>query len=249
VTSVTAGRACAAYGPQVRIVPRFSLRRKLPLSSKIFLTVAAACGLASFLLVRADASRASGQRAFAGPGVGVTVATHDIEAGATLTAADLKLTQMPAAFAPPGSVLSPDAAVGLVAQNSIAEGEALSLSRLGRSVLAGSVGPGRLVVTAGFASVPQGLTTADRVDVFATFGGARPFTELVGEDLRVLRIDPTTNALGDAGTMVTLDVDAATARQLLQANATGTLALVARGLDAGATSSPSTSPGIEPASG
>jgi len=233
----------------VRIVPTFSLRRKLPLSSKIFLSVAAACGLASFLLVRADASGASGQRAVAGPGVGVTVATHDIEAGATLTAADLRLTQMPPAFAPPGSIISPGAAVGLVAQNSIAEGEALSLSRLGRSVLAGSVGPGRLVVTAGFASVPQGLTTADRVDVFATFGGARPFTELVGEDLRVLRIDATTSVLGDAATMVTLDVDAATARQLLQADATGTLALVARGLDTAATPSPSASSGTGSAAG
>src|SRR5207249_11881054 len=138
---------------------------------------------------------------------------------------------------------------GLVAQNSIAEGEALSLSRLGRSVLAGSVGPGRLVVTAGFASVPQGLTTADRVDVFATFGGARPFTELVGEDLRVLRIDATSDALSDAATMVTLDVDAATARQLLQADATGTLALVARGPDAATTPSPSASPGTEPIHG
>lgn len=226
----------------MRIVPTFSLRRKLPLSSKIFLSVAAVCGLASFLLVRADASGASGQRAVAGPGVGVTVATHDIEAGATLTAADLRLTQMPPAFAPPGSIISPGAAVGLVAQNSIAEGEALSLSRLGRSVLAGSVGPGRLVVTAGFASVPQGLTTADRVDVFATFGGARPFTELVGEDLRVLRIDATSDALSDTGTAVTLDVDAGTARQLLQADATGTLALVARGM-ATATSSPSLSSG------
>jgi len=149
---------------------------------------------------------------------------------------------MPPAFAPPGSIISPGAAVGLVAQNSIAEGEALSLSRLGRSVLAGSVGPGRLVVTAGFASVPQGLTTADRVDVFATFGGARPFTELVGEDLRVLRIDATSDALSDTGTAVTLDVDAGTARQLLQADATGTLALVARGM-ATATSSPSLSSG------
>jgi Flp pilus assembly protein CpaB len=233
----------------MRIVPTFSLRRKLPLSSKIFLTVAAACGVASFLLVRADASRASGDRALVGPRVGVTIATHEIQAGTTLTATDLGLTQIPAAFVPPGSIPSLDAAVGLVAQTAIAEGEALSASRLGRSLLAGSVGPGRLVVTAGFASVPQGLTTADRVDVFATFGGARPFTELVGEDLRVLRIDPTTDVLGDAGTMVTLDVDAATARQLLQANATGTLALVARGPDAGATPSPSPSPGTEPTSG
>ncbi len=233
----------------MRIIPTFSLRRKLPLSSKVFLTVAAACGVASFLLVRADASGPSGERTLAGPGVAVTIATHDVDAGTTLTAADLELTQMPAAFAPPGSVPSEEAAIGLVAQTSIAEGEALSRARLGRSLLAGSVGPGRLVVTAGFSSVPEGLTTADRVDVFATFGGARPFTELVGEDLRVLRIDPTTNALGDAGTMVTLDVDAATARQLLQADATGTLALVARGPEAAATPSPSASPGTEPIPG
>lgn len=233
----------------MRIVPAFSFRRKLPLSSKIFLSVAAACAIASFLLVRADASRASDGRALTGPQVGVTIATHEIDAGATLTAGDLALTQMPEAFAPPGSVPAVDAALGLVAQTSIAEGEPLSASRLGRSMLAGSVGPGRLVVTAGFASVPQGLTTADRVDVFATFGGARPFTMLVGEDLRVLRIDPTKDPLGDAGTMVTLDVDAATARQLLQADATGTLALVARGPDAGTTPSPSASPGNEPASG
>jgi Flp pilus assembly protein CpaB len=233
----------------MRIVPTFSLRRKLPLSSKVFLTVAATCGVASFLLVRADASGASGERALVGPQVGVTIATHDIDPGTTLTTADLRLTQMPAAFVPPGSVPAVDAAIGLVAQTSIAEGEALSVSRLGRSLLAGSVGPGRLVVTARFASVPAGLTTADRVDVFATFGGARPFTELVGEDLRVLRIDPTKDPLGDAGTMVTLDVDPATARQLLQADATGTLALVARGPDASATPSPSPSSGTEPASG
>ncbi len=249
MTSVTAGLAVGTYLRRMRIVPTFSLRRKLPLSSKIFLTVAAGCGVASFLLVRADASRASGDRALAGPRVAVTIATHDIEAGTALTAGDLGLTQIPAAFVPPRSVSSVDAAVGLVAQTAIAEGEALSVSRLGRSVLAGSVGPGRLVVTAGFASVPQGITTADRVDVFATFGGARPFTELVGEDLRVLRIDATSDALGDAGTMVTLDVDAATARQLLQADATGTLALVARGPDAATTPSPSPSPGSEPTSG
>jgi Flp pilus assembly protein CpaB len=233
----------------MRVVPAFSFRRKLPLSSKIFLSVAAACAFASFLLVRADASRASNGRALTGPGIGVTIATHDVDAGATLRAGDLALTQMPEAFAPPGSIPAVAAAVGLVAQTSIAEGEPLSVSRLGRSMLVGSVGPGRLVVTAGFASVPLGLTTADRVDVFATFGGARPFTQLVGEDLRVLRIDPTKDPLGDAGTMVTLDVDATTARQLLQADATGTLALVARGPDAGATPSPSPSPGIEPTSG
>src|SRR5262249_43758355 len=99
-------------------------------------------------------------------------------------------------------------------------------------------------------SIPDGLTIWDRVDAFATFGGARPYTTLVGEDLRVLRIEATANTFGgDKGTVVTLDVDAEAARQILQADATGTLALVARGADTAATPSPSPSPGATPTPG
>jgi hypothetical protein len=132
----------------------------------------------------------------------------------------------------------------------VAQGEPLSSARTGRSALAGSVAPGRLVVSATFGSIPDGLTTWDRVDAFATFGGARPYTALVGEDLRVLRIQAAAGTFGDdRGTIVTLDVDAAAARQILQADATGTLALVARGPELGATASPSPSPGATPAPG
>jgi Flp pilus assembly protein CpaB len=232
-------------------IPRgFSLRRKLPLSSKLFLSVAAACAVASFLLVRGDAARAGVPAGISGPAVGVVVATRDVGAGETLSSEDLRLVQMPAAFAPPDAIASVGDAVGLVSAATVAQGEPLSNARTGRSALSGSVAPGRLVVSATFASIPDGLTTWDRVDAFATFGGARPYTSLVGEDLRVLRIQPTTGAFGaDRGTIVTLDVDATEARGILQADATGTLALVARGADLAATPSPSPSPGAIPTPG
>jgi pilus assembly protein CpaB len=228
----------------------FSLRRKLPTSSKVFLSLAAACAVASFLLVRGDAARAGGSLGASGPTVGVVVAAHDLQAGASLSADDLRVMQMPAAFAPPSAIGSVVDAVGLISGAAVAQDEPLSSARVGRSVLAGSIAPGRLVVSATFGSIPDGLTTWDRVDAFATFGGARPYTALVGEDLRVLRIQATTGTFsGDQGTVVTLDVDATAARQILQADATGTLALVARSADPGAIGSPSPSLGATPAPG
>jgi Flp pilus assembly protein CpaB len=231
-------------------IPRgFSFGRKLPRSSKVFLSIAAACAVTSFLLVRGDAARAGGG-VDQGPTVDVVVASHDIDAGVTLSPDDLRVVSMPAPYAPPMAISSLSQAVGLVVASAVPQGEPLSSARTGRSVLAGAVGPGRLVVSATFASIPDGLTAADRVDAFATFGGARPYTELVGEDLRVLRIEPVDSGFdGDTGTVVTLDVDATAARLLLQADATGTLALVALGAGGGPTPSQSLSPGAVPTPG
>ena len=232
-------------------IPRgFSLRRKLPTSSKVFLTIAAACAVASFLLVRGGAAQARGDGAPSGPTVQVVVAAHDIDAGTTLGADDLSTLRMPAVYAPPGAIATIEAALGSVSGSFVAQGEPVSAARLGRSALAGQVAAGRLVLSATFGSIPDGLTTADRVDAFATFGGARPYTELVGEDLRVLRIQPVAGGFGsDQGMVVTLDVDADAARQVLQADATGSLALVARGGAVSVTPSPSPAPGAAPTPG
>jgi Flp pilus assembly protein CpaB len=100
------------------------------------------------------------------------------------------------------------------------------------------------VVTVGFASVPEGLSTADRVDAFATYAGARPYTTLVGEDLHIVSITQREAAFdGSDATSVTLDVDPETARQLLQAAASATLGLAAR---APATETPSVSASATP---
>jgi Flp pilus assembly protein CpaB len=81
--------------------------------------------------------------------------------------------------------------------------------------------------------VPDGVTSADRVDAYATFTGARPYTTLVGEDLRIIAIGDADVSAGENGDVpVTLDIDPETARQLLQAAAAGTLGLAARAPDA-----------------
>jgi pilus assembly protein CpaB len=208
---------------------RFSLRRRLPLSSKVYLGLATACAVAAFAVARGEAARAS-SHVSDGPMVPVVVAARDLPAGLTLGAGDLRVRPMPARWAPAGALASPDLATGSVLTAGITAGETVTASRLARSFLAGSVAEGRVAVTAVFAAVPEGLTLADRVDAYATFGGARPFTTLAGEALRVLRIDRVVASMGGRdGIRVTLDVDPATARQLMEAAATGTLALAVRG--------------------
>jgi Flp pilus assembly protein CpaB len=157
---------------------------------------------------------------------------------------DVRVMQMPAVYLPPDAVTSTDAAIGKVSGSVILAGEVLVDERLGASRFAVTVEPGSVAVTVGFASVPDGVTPVDRVDAYATFAGARPYTTLVGDDLRILAIGKPDVSAGETGAIpVTLDVDAETARQLLQAAAAGTLGLAARAPDT-ATPSPSASPAL-----
>ena len=219
-----------------------SVRRKLPPSSKVLFAVAGALAMLSFLIVRSEVERADRAQAATGPTTVVVMATHDLAAGAAIGPGDVREAEMPVLYLPPAAITSLDQALGAVSSGPVAGGEVLVRTRLGSSVFAPSVPPGHVVVTVGFASVPDGLTTADRVDAFATYAGARPYTAVVGEDLHILAV-----ASNEAGfdspdaTPVTLDVDPETARQLLQAAATGALGLAAR-----ASATPSPSPGASP---
>ena len=205
-----------------------SLRRSLPMSSKVLFGVAGALTVASFLLVRGEVQRAERAQLVTGPRAAVVVAVRDLIRGQTVAAADVEVSELPQMFVPPGAVTSADQAVGRVAIAPVKAGEVLALGRLSTSSFGG--GPyGQVVVTVGFAAVPEGLSSADRVDAYATYAGARPYTTLVGEDLEILTIHPGEDGYeGSAPTMVTLSVDAETARQLFQASAAGTLALAAR---------------------
>ena len=175
----------------------------------------------------------------------VVVAAHDLDAGAAIGPADLRLAEMPEVYVPPAAVMSIEAAVGSVSAAPVRGGEILVSTRLSASGFRVSVGFGHVAVTVGFASVPDGLSAADRVDAYATYAGARPYTTLVGEDLHILSIgDPETGFEGSAPTPVTLDVDPETARQLLQAAAAGSLGLAAR-----AAVTPSPSPSASPTTG
>ena len=168
-----------------------SFRRKLPMASKVLFGLAGVLALSSFLVVRSEVERAADAQAATGPRVGVVAAARDLVAGSTLAAADLRSIDVPLVYAPPEAVTSRDDAIGLVLDGPVSAGEVLVRTRLAASAFGPSVSPGNVVVTVAFASVPVGLSTADRVDAFATYAGARPYTTVVGEGLHVLSIAPT----------------------------------------------------------
>jgi Flp pilus assembly protein CpaB len=211
------------------------------MSSKLLFGLAGVLAFVSFVAVRGEVTRAEQAQRAAGPGADVVVAAHDIAAGSQIVPGDVRLSQMPSVYLPPQAVTSTQAAIGKVTASVVLAGEVVVDARLGSSRYALAVEPGNVAVTVGFASVPDGVTPADRVDAYATFAGARPYTTLVGEDLRILAVAEPDPAAGEtAAVPVTLDVDAETARQLLQAAAAGTLGLAARAPDT-ASPSPSTS--------
>ena len=206
-----------------------SLRRKVPTSSKLLFALAGALSLLSFLVIRAEVERADQARRAAGPMAAVVVAARDLDAGAAIAPADIRLTEMPEVYVPAGAVTSPQHAIGTVSSSRVSDGEVLVTARLGASGFVANLGIGNVAVTVGFASIPTGLSAADRVDAYATYAGARPYTTLVGEDLHVLAIGEAESGFeGSRPTPVTLDVDPETARQLLQAAAAGSLGLAAR---------------------
>jgi len=212
------------------------------MSSKVLFAGAALLALASFLAVRGEVARAQQAQGAVGPAVDAVVAAHDLAAGTVIGPVDVRIVQLPAVYLPPQAITSTVAVVGKVTADIVLAGEVLVDARLGASHFAVAVEPGNVAVTVGFASVPEGVTPADRVDAYATFAGARPYTTLVGEDLRILTIGEVDASAGETAVVpVTLDVDPETARQLLQAAAAGTLGLAARAPDT-ASPSPSASP-------
>jgi hypothetical protein len=121
-------------------------------------------------------------------------------------------------------------AVGKVLVAPIAPGEPLTATRLADSALGDLVPPGRLVIELAAATAPAGLAAGDRVDVLATFPGARPYTSLVGTDVRVVRVrDGAAGIDGTAAVLIALDVDALTARAVLGAAASATLGIAVHG--------------------
>jgi pilus assembly protein CpaB len=224
----------------------FSLRRRLPRSSKVLFVAAGACATASFLIVQGYASRAAEAGAGEGPTVPVVVAVRGIDAGTAIGAGDVRVAQVPQAYAPPARLASIDDALGHIADGPFLEGQPVPATWLGApSLIAFDVPLGWVAAIGTFAAVPAGLTTSDRVDVLGTFGGARPYTSTIAEDVRVLRIGDVAEApggVGVRGTQVTLLVTPEQARELVRADTTGALALTVRGAQSVAASPSPTAP-------
>ncbi len=213
---------------------RIYLRRWSP-RSKLYLVLALACGAGAFVAVRGYEARLDALRPIAGTPVPVVVASRPLERGTVLTDEVLRVTSVPSAFAPPGRLPSVEAAVDRTLVSDLAQGEPVTRTRLGSAggPVAAQVPSGlrAFVVPAG---VPEGaVRPGDRVDVLATYGGQRPYTETVASGLEVLSViaaEPGTLTVGgDGGTSLVLLVSTDAAERLAYATAFGQVTVTIQG--------------------
>jgi pilus assembly protein CpaB len=183
------------------------MRRTWPLGSKALLVVAVCAGVAAFALVDSSRAQLRALEPVAGSPVPIVLAADDLSRGTSLSASMLRVTSVPAAFAPPGAVGDPRTLDGSTLLTDVARGEPLTRTRVADDDAGGPVAalvpPGLRAVTVE-TGVPSGaVRPGDRVDVLATYGGDRPHTETVAaglEIVRILRSEASTSALGSGST-------------------------------------------------
>jgi pilus assembly protein CpaB len=165
--------------------------RRWSTASRLFALLAVASGIAAFAIVREYAARLEALRPVVGQPMPVVIAAADLTRGTPIGASMVRVAPLPSTMAPPGSFPDASELEGRVLLTDIAEGEAITRTRLAaRSAgpVAALVEPGlrAAVVDSGF---PAGaVRPGDRVDVLATYGGERPHTETVASGLEVLRV-------------------------------------------------------------
>lgn len=161
----------------------------------VLLLLALACGS---LAASEIGDRIGDVEARIGVPVPVVVAARDIDAGAELSRADLRLSQVPQRFAPPDAPTSPDQALGLRTAGPVAAGSPITAGVVGAS--AGGDDPGGLrrgeravdVVVAGAGSLLETAMPGTRVDVLvSTDPGEGPGSSFLAlEDVELLALAP-----------------------------------------------------------
>ena len=166
-------------------------RRRWPLASKMLMALAVVLGALAFVVVRGYQDRVEASHPAVGPPVDIVTAATDLARGTALSDEMLHTSTVPEDFVPPGAVRDAATVVGRVLTAEIEAGEILTRSRLAGT----SVGPVAALVPAGLRAVvvPSGtpagtIRAGDRVEVYATYGGGRPHTELVASGLEVVRV-------------------------------------------------------------
>lgn len=202
-------------------------RRRWSSRSKLFAALSVLAGVAAFLVVRGYAARLEALRPVAGDPVPVVVAARSLSRGTVLSADLLRVQRLPSAYAPPGSIASVEQAEGRALVSDLAEGEVVTGTRVGvEGGAVASLVPSGLRAFPIRAGVPPGtLRPGDRVDVLATFGGPRPYTDTVASGLEVLSIvdeEEGSFAAGGQGPSLVLLVSPDTAERLAYAVAFGT---------------------------
>lgn len=217
------------------------LGRRWPRAARISAVLAVLSGLAAFALVQGYVGRIEASRPALGPPVPVVVAAEDLSRGATLDADAVQVRQLPREFAPPGAIGDPADVQGRVLVSAIAAGEPVTATRLAApqaGPVAALVPPGLRAFVVTTDVPPQAVRAGDRVDVLATFGGGRPYTETVATALEVLSVlgsgqtDALSGAASDAPRLVLL-VSPDVAERLAYAGAFGDLSVTIEGADEG----------------
>ena len=226
------------------------LRRRWPLASKVLIALAAVLGALSLVVVRGYQARVEALHPAVGPPVATVTAAGDLVRGTMLSDEMLHTSSVPEAFVPPGAVVDAASIVGRVLTANIQTGEILTRSRLAEP----RVGPVAALVPDGLRAVvvpsglpPGTLRAGDRIEVYATYGGGRPHTELVASDLEVARIlsEGTTSSggiggtsTGEAGVSLVLLVDGDVAARLAYATTYAKLMVAIMGAVNAATGTP-----------
>jgi pilus assembly protein CpaB len=211
------------------------LRRRWPLASKVLIALAVVLGALAFVLVRGYQDRVEALRPAVGPPRDVVTAATDLARGTLLSDEMLLTSSVPEEFVPPGAIEDVASIVGRALMASIDAGEILTRSRVAEP----EVGPVAALVPDGLRAVivpsgtpPGTLRAGDHVEVYATYGGGRPHTELVATGLEVVRIltEGTSGGggiggttTGDGGVALVLLVDGEAASRLAYARAFGQL--------------------------
>jgi Flp pilus assembly protein CpaB len=212
-------------------------RRRWSPTSKVFALLAVVAAVAAYGLVRGYAARLEALRPAVGPLEPVVVAADSIDRGAVLTESVLEIEEIPSSFAPPGTLHSVSLAVGETLASDVAEGEPVTRTRLGATEagpVASLIPPGLRAFPVSVAVPVGAVRSGDRVDVYATFGGPRPYTEAVATELEVLVLLQDDGATGitssaSSGPSLVLLVSPEQAERLAYATAFADLAVAIAG--------------------
>ena len=214
-------------------------RRRPSRATTLFLLGAAACAFGAFSLMRGYAARLEVLGPAAGPTTPVVVAAHDVERGAILAADDLEVIDLPRVAAPASALPEPTDAIGRTTLTALAPGEPITPTRLAGGTggeLAALVPAGLRAVPIAVSTVPQGLEAGDRIDVLATYGEGRMYTETVGRELELLIAPGAGDASpvgAGAGTQLVVLADTATASRLARSSVASVLSIAVVGIDGG----------------
>ncbi len=217
------------------------LRRRWPLASKVLVALAVLLGALAYVVVRGYQDRVEALHPAVGAPQDTVIAATDLARGTLLSDEMLHMSTVPAEFAPPGAIGDVASIIGRVLAADIEAGEILTRSRLATT----GVGPVAALVPEGLRAVvvpsgvpPGTIRAGDRVEVYATYGGGRAYTDLVASDVEVVRILSESTAggvgiggttTGDAGVALVLLVDGDAASRLAYARAFGQLQIAILG--------------------